>query len=182
MAQLQPLRGFKLEMSLNEALNRFHDRPSIIPRPDALSVRSIEIGLTRQQDERGSTSLNKLSLKFLNDNLYQIEATYSLGKEWATRPMSEFADSLSRGLGINAGWTVESDNQLKLNCGEMKFTLDIDEESLASLPQSTSIPVAVAYFTLTDSTRAAQLKSRRDSLRQKERQREAEQRREFKPR
>lgn len=181
MTQLLPLRGFQLGMSLTEVQSQFQGRIPTISHPDEIGRRSMKVDLSRPQDARGSTGLEGLAFKFFDDRLYRIEATYSIGKEWNKRPMSEFAESLSRGLGVAANWTIGTDKEFKLECGSVRFELAIDDESSALMPSRMKMPMAVAYLTITDTAAEMQFKPRRDALRLKQQERDAEKRRVFKP-
>ena len=181
ITQLLPLRGFQLGMSLTEVQSRLQGRPHSISRPDEIGVRSMKVDLSRPQDAHGSTGIKGLAFKFFDDRLYRIEATYSIGKEWDKRPMSEFAESLSRGLGVAASWTIGADKEFKLECGEVRFELAIDDESSALMPSRMKMPMAVAYLKITDTAAERQFKPRREALRLKQQQRDAEKRRVFKP-
>lgn len=184
-SQLLPFRNFRLGMSTAEVIQRFQGVPPTISRQDRTGRRSISINLLRPQAELGSTGLDKLVFKFLDNRLYQIEATYSVGKEWSSRPMSEFADSISQGLGILSAWVDKTDKQFnkqfELECGEVRLDLMIDDESLVSFPSSRRMPMAMAFFTLTETATEAQLKRRQDGLLRIEQQRNEERRKEFRP-
>ena len=181
MTQLLPLRGFQLGMSLTEIQSRLQGRTPSISRPDEIGRRSMKVDLSRPQNAQGSTGLDGLEFKFFDDRLYRIEATYSIGKEWNKRPMSEFAESLSRGLGVAASWTIGTDKEFKLECGEVRFELTIDDESSAFMPSRMKMPMALAYLTITDTAAEMQFKPRREALRLKQQERDAEKRRVFKP-
>jgi hypothetical protein len=181
LAQLLPLRRFNLGMSLSDVTRHFQGGAPPISQPNGLGIRSMEVSLSRPQDPRGSTGLDKLKFKFVDNRLYQIEATYSLGKEWKQRPMMEFAGALSRGLGVDAVWAGGDEKEFVIACGEVRFDLSIDDESYALMPSNTRMPLAVAYLTLTDTATEAQIKLRSDAFRQREKQRDAERRRVFRP-
>lgn len=181
LTRLLPLRGFSLGMSLGEAMGHLHDSPASTPPPDNLGVRSLTIRVSQATNDPGGTRLDSLKLQFLEDRLYQMEATYSLGREWRGRPVSEFAGRLSRGVGVTGIWSVEANNDLTLECGDVRLALEVDEESFMSLPARMKSPMALAYFRLTDSAQAAKLKQRHEMLRPGERRRDEERRRGFKP-
>lgn len=181
IAQLLPLRGFSLGMSLNDVTRHFQGSVPPISQPNGLGIRSMEVSLSRPQEPRGYTGLDKLKFKFLDDRLYQIEATYSVGKEWKQRPMSEFAETLTKDMGVDAAWTESVEKEFVIACGEVRFDLSIDDDSSALMPVYARTPVAVAYFTLTDTDTEAQIKLRGNTLRQREQQRNAERRRGFRP-
>ena len=181
ITQLLPLRGFQLGMSLTEVQSRFQGRSPSISRPDEIGVRSMKVDFSRSQDARGSTGLEGLAFKFFDDHLYRIEAIYSIGKEWNKRPMSEFAKSLSRGLGVVASWAIGTDKEFKLECGAVKFELTIDDESSSLMPARMKMPLAVAYLTITETAVEMQFKPRREALRLRQQERDVEKRRVFKP-
>jgi hypothetical protein len=132
------------------------------------------------QEGRRSTDLNKIGFKFFNDRLYQIEATYAVSTEWEKRPPRDFAEGISRGLGVEVGWTEVPGNRFKLDCGEVRFDLWVMEPimSRSSLPAG---QMATAYLTLTATGSEAQIKKREDTLRQQQQQRNTERRRVFRP-
>jgi hypothetical protein len=163
--QLLPLRGFRLGQTLGEALARFQGTPPAVAAPDAMGIRSLNLPLARSPEERNTTGVTNLELRFLDERLYRIEATYAIGKEWRERPMQEFAMSLSRGVGIAGPWTIGGNNDFTLECGAVSLKLAVDEESFQSLPARRDAPIAVAYFTLIDTARAAQLKPKRGASR-----------------
>jgi hypothetical protein len=163
--RLLPLRGFRLGQTLGEVLARFQGAPPAVAPPNALGVRSLNLPLARSPEERNETGAMNLELRFLNEHLYWIEATYAVGKEWRERPMQEFAMSLSRGVGIASPWAIVKNNDFTLECGAVNLKLAVDEDSFQSLPARRNAPLAVAYFTLVDTMRAAQLKTRRGASR-----------------
>lgn len=167
-------------MSSAEVMNRFRATPPPLSKPDEVGRRSMTIELSRPQDAPGSTGLNKLIFRFFDDRVYQIEATYSVGREWNKRPMSEFADALSRGLGVDAAWTEKGTKEFVIDCGEVRLNVSIDElDDIMSA--SARMPLAAAFFTITNTTAEVQIKERAGRLRQQERQRDAERRKVFKP-
>lgn len=111
LPQLLPFRNFRLGMSTAEVMQRFQGMHPPLSIPDEIGRRFMTVHLSRPQVELGSTGLDKLIFKFLDDRLYQIEATYSVGKEWNKRPMNEFADTFTLGLGISALWAEKTDEQ-----------------------------------------------------------------------
>jgi hypothetical protein len=163
--QLLPLRGFRLGQTLGEVLARFQGTPPAVAAPDAMGRRSLNLPLARSPEERNTTGVTNLELRFLNERLYRIEATYAIGKEWRERPMQEFATSLSRSVGIASPWTIGGNNDFTLECGAVSLKLAVDEDSFQSLPARRNAPIAVAYFTLIDTARAAQLKPNRGASR-----------------
>jgi hypothetical protein len=185
LPQLLPFRNFRLGMSTAEVMQRFQGTPPPLSKPDEIGRRVMTVDLSRPQAEPDSTGLDKLIFKFLDDRLYQIEATYSIGKEWNKRPMREFADTFTRGLGISALWVEKTEEQFnkqfKLECGEVRLELMIDDETFASFPSSRLTTMAVAFFTLTETATEAQLKARLNSSRQRQQQVDDEKRRIFKP-
>src|SRR3712207_1980883 len=58
--QLLPLRGFSLGRSPADLARRFQGGPPPLSRPDAAGIRTMELRLSRPQDPRGSTGLDKL--------------------------------------------------------------------------------------------------------------------------
>jgi hypothetical protein len=185
LPQLLPFHSFRLGMSTAEVIQRSQGMPPPLSKPDEIGRRVMAVDLSRPQAEFSSTGLDKLVFKFLDDRLYQIEATYSIGKEWNNRPMSEFADAITRNLGIASALAEKTDEQFnkqfKLECGEVRFDLMVDDESFASFPSSRLMPMALAFFTLTETATEAQLKIRRDGLLKIEQQRNEERRKVFKP-
>lgn len=163
--QLLPLRGFRLGQTLGEVLARFQSKPPAAAAPDLMGIRSLNLPLARSPEERNATGVTNLELRFLDERLYRIEATYAIGKEWREHPMQEFAMSLSRGVGIASSWTLAENNDFTLECGAVRLKLAVDEDSFRSLPARRNSPVAVAYFTLIDTARAAQLKPKRGASR-----------------
>jgi hypothetical protein len=181
IAQLLPLRGFSLGMSSGTLIRQFQGSAPPLSQPDGTGIRTMELRLSRSQDPGGSTGLDKLEFKFFNERLYQIKAYYSVGKEWKQRPMSEFAQALSRGLDVEAVWAERDEKEFIIPCGEVRFDLSIDDDSYTLMGVSTRAPIAVAYFTLTDTVAESQIKLRRDANREREKQRDAEKRKVFKP-
>jgi hypothetical protein len=141
----------------------------------------MELRLSRPQDPRGSTGLDKLEFKFFDERLYQIRAYYSVGKEWKQRPMSEFAQAISRGLGVDARWTKRDEKEFVITCGDVRLELSIDDDSYALMGASARSPMAAAFFTLTDISAESQIKLQRDAMREGEKRRDAEKRKVFKP-
>ncbi len=181
VGQLLALRGFSLGMSLSDVTRRFQGVAPPVSRPNSLSVRSLDLRLSRPQDPPGATGLDKLTFTFLDDRVYQLGATYSVGREWKTRPMSEFAGNFTRGLGVDAIWAEQPAKEFRAVCGEVRFGLSIDDDTYDSMSSSPRMPIAVAFFTVTDTATETQLKQRRDALRQQEKDRNAEKRRVFRP-
>ena len=141
----------------------------------------MELRLSRPQDPRGSTGLDKLEFRFVDERLYQIRAYYSVGKEWKQRPMSEFSEAISRVLGVDAKWTERGEKEFIIPCGDVRLELSIDDDSYMLMGASSRLPIAEALFTLTDTAAEAQTKLRRDANRERERQRDTEKRKVFKP-
>ena len=184
LAQIRPLRGFRLGMTLAEFTNSFQGSPPQVPEPDYLGVRSAKFYWSEKQ--RKSADLNGLEFKFFDDRLYQMEATYSVGTEWDQRPWSDFAEAVSRGMGVEAAWTeipgtpLTSGKRFSLDCGEVRFGLWVMEPpmSRSSLPAG---QIATAFLTLTATKSEVRLKEQEDAYRQQRQQRDAERRRVFKP-
>lgn len=141
----------------------------------------MELRLSRPQDPRGSTGLDKLEFRFFDERLYQIRAYYSVGKEWKQRPMSEFAQAISKGLGVGAAWTQRDEKEFIIPCGDVRLELSIDDDSYMLMGTASGMPIAEAMFTLTDTAAEEQTKLRRDANRERERQRDTEKRKVFKP-
>ena len=181
VAQLLPLRGFSLGMSPADLARRFQGSPPPLSRPDAAGIRTMELRLSRPQDPRGSTGLDKLEFRFFDERLYQIRAYYSVGKEWKQRPMSEFAQAISKGLGVGAAWTQRDEKEFIIPCGDVRLELSIDDDSYMLMGTASGMPIAEAMFTLTDTAAEEQTKLRRDANRERERQRDTEKRKVFKP-
>lgn len=178
LTQLLPLRGFKLGASLAEFAKSFQGNPPSIPELDYLGIRSMKFYWS--QEGRRPTDLNKMEFRFFDDRLYQIEAAYTVGTEWEQRPLSEFAEGISRGMGIEAGWTEVPGNRFMLDCGEVRFDLLV----MKPIMSSSSLPagqIATAYLTLTATSSEAKIKKREETLRQQQQQRNVERRRVFRP-
>ncbi|MGB9180660.1 MAG: hypothetical protein WCB68_15620 [Pyrinomonadaceae bacterium] len=141
----------------------------------------MKVRLSRPQEPLGSTGLDKLEFKFFDARLYQIMAYYSVGREWKQRPMSMFAEALSRGLGVEATWAERDEKEFVIPCGDVRLDLSIDDDSYALMGASARLPIAEAVFTLTDTNAESQIKLRRDVIREREKQLDAEKRRIFKP-
>jgi hypothetical protein len=141
----------------------------------------MELRLSRPQDPRGSTGLDKLEFRFFDERLFQIRAYYSVGKEWKQRPMTEFAGAISKGLGVDAVWTQRDEKEFIIPCGDVRLELSIDDDSYMLMGTSGGMPIAEAMFTLTDTAAESQSKLRREKNRELERQRDAEKRTIFKP-
>jgi hypothetical protein len=178
LAQLLPLRGFRLGVSLTEFVTRFKGNPPTIPESDPLGIRSLKFNWS--EETRKSTDLTQIEFRFFDDRLYQIEATYKVGTEWDDRPLSEFAEAISHGMGVEAGWAEMPDKKFNLDCGEVRFNLWVMEPimSRSSLPAP---QMATAFLTLTATTSEAQIKKREEAYRQQQQQRNIERRKEFKP-
>jgi hypothetical protein len=178
ITQLLPIRGFKLGESLAEFSEHFQGGHLSIPEPDYLGIRSMKFYWP--QEGRRLTDINEMEFRFFDDRLYQIEAVYAVGTEWEERPLSEFASVISRGLGVEAGWTEATGNRFKLDCGEVRFDLWVMKPimSRSSLPAG---QMATAYLTLTATSSEAQIRKREETLRQQQQQRDAERRRVFRP-
>lgn len=176
--QLRPLRGFRLGMTLTEFRRGFQGDPLQFPEPDHLGVRTIKFKWS--QERRNSTDLDTLEFRLSGDHLYQIEATYSIGAEWDQQPWRDFAGAISRGLGVEASWSEMSPKQFRLDCGDVRFELQVMEPfmSISSLPAG---QIASAFLTLTDTKSEALVKQREDAYRRQQPQRNAERRRVFKP-
>jgi len=95
--------------------------------------------------------------------------------------MSEFAGNFTRGLGVDAIWAEQPAKEFRAVCGEVRFGLSIDDDTYDSMSSSPRMPIAVAFFTITDTATETQIKQRRDALRQQEKDRNAEKRRVFRP-
>jgi hypothetical protein len=178
LAQLLPLRGFRLGSSLAEFAKRFQGEPTSIPEPDYLGIRSMKFNWA--QESRRLTDLKQMEFRFFNDHLYQIEATYKVGTEWEERPLSEFAEAISQGMGVEAAWAEMPDKRFRLDCGEVRFNLWVMEPmmSRSSLPAG---EMAAAFLTLTATGSEAQIKKRAEAFRQQQQQRNTERRRVFTP-
>ena len=105
------------------------------------------------------------------DRLYQMEATYSVGAEWDQQPWRDFAGAISRGLGVEASWSEMSPKQFRMDCGDVRFDLQVMEPfmSISSLPAG---QIASAFLTLTDTESEALVKQREDAYRRQQPQRE----------
>jgi hypothetical protein len=181
LVQLIPLRGFSLGMSPNDLARRFQGNSPPLSRPDVAGIRTMEVRLSRPQDPRGSTGLDKLEFKFFAERLYQIKAYYSVGQEWKQRPMSEFAEAISRGLGVDAKWAERDEKEFIIPCGDVRLDLSLDDDSYVLMGASSRLPIAEALLILTDTAAESQAKSRRNANRERERQSDAEKRKIFKP-
>jgi hypothetical protein len=181
LVQLLPFRGFRLGMTLNEVNERFRGGTPLLSRANSSGVRSMGVDLSKPDEVPGSTGLIRLEFKFFDDRLYRIEGTYVIGKEWKRRPMSEFAEALSRGLGAMATWVEEPDIEFSAACGEVRFDLAVDEDSVAIAPAGRETPIADAFFTVTDTTAEGQVKQRGDASRRREKELDIEKRKVFKP-
>lgn len=178
IATLLPLRGFKLGASLTEFANRFKGSPLSIPEPDNLGLRSLKFNW--YEEPRKPTDLTQIEFRFFDDRLYQIEAIYKVGTEWEERPWNEFAEAISRGMGVEAGWTEMPDKRFRLDCGEVRFNLWVIEPMMSR----SSLPVgqmATAFLTLTATNSEAQIKIREESYRQQQQKRNSERRKVFTP-
>ncbi|HEY0321693.1 MAG TPA: hypothetical protein VGC66_12100 [Pyrinomonadaceae bacterium] len=178
LAQLLPLRGFKLGTPFTEFANRFKGSALSIPEPDKLGMRSLKFNWS--EEPRKPTDLAQIEFRFFDDRLYQIEATYKVGTEWEGRPLSEFAEAISRGMGVEARWAEMPDKRFRLDCGEVRFNLWVMEPmmSRSSLPGG---QMATAFLTLTATASEAQIKRREETYRQQQQQRNSEKRRVFTP-
>lgn len=177
LAQLLPLRGFRLGTSLTEFAKSFKGNPPSIPEPDYLGIRSLKFNWP--EEPRKPTDLTQIEFRFFDDRLYQIEATYKMGTEWEERPLSEFAEAMSRGMGVEGTWAKIPDEKFRLDCGEVRFNLWVIKPmmSRSSLPAG---QMATAFLTLTATESEAQIKKREEGFRQQQ-QRTSERRRVFTP-
>jgi hypothetical protein len=176
--QLRPLRGFKLGMTIPEFTKSFRGSPPQVPERDYLGIRTIKFNWS---EERGSsTDIDKIEFRFFSDRLYQMEATYSVRTEWDQRPWSDFAEAISRGMGVKAAWSETSPKQFRLDCGEVRFDLRVMEPlmSRSSLPAG---QIASAFLTLTETGSETRIKQQEDAHRRQQPQRDAERRQTFKP-
>jgi hypothetical protein len=178
LAQLLPLKGFKLGASLTEFAKSFKGNLLSIPEPDYLGLRSLKFNWSEQPPK--STDLTQIEFRFFDDRLYQIEATYKVGTEWEERPLSAFAEAISRGMGVEASWAEMPDKKFNLECGEVRFNLWVMEPmmSRSSLPAG---QMATAFLTLTATGSEAQIKNREEAYRQRQQQRNSERRKVFTP-
>ncbi|HEX8181381.1 MAG TPA: hypothetical protein VF525_17695 [Pyrinomonadaceae bacterium] len=181
ISQLLPYRGFRLGMTLTEVNERFRGDAPSPSNANSSGVRSMEVNLIRSNDAPGSTRLIRLDFKFLNERLYRITGTYSVGKEWKGRPMSEYAVALSHGLGTVATWAEVPERGFSAPCGEVRFDLEIDDETFTFAPPDRGLPMASAFFTVTDVAAEAQIKQRNGAVRRQQKQLDAEKRKVFKP-
>jgi hypothetical protein len=112
-----------------------------------------------------------------------MEAMYSVGKELKGRPMSEFAYSVSQGLGVSGKWienpATQLNSEFKLECGAVQLKLNMYIDTLPAT--IVELPWATAFLTLTDPNVESQLPQRRAKNRQKEQQNDAEKRKVFRP-
>jgi hypothetical protein len=104
----------------------------------------MEVRLSRPQAPSGSTGLDKLEFKFFDERMYQIRAYYSVGKEWKQRPMSEFAEALSRSLGVETVWGKRDEKEFIIPCGAVRLDLSIDDDSYILMGAPTWAPIAEA--------------------------------------
>lgn len=178
LAQLLPLRGFKLGASLTEFAKSFKGNLPSIPEPDPLGIRSLKFNWSELPLK--STDLTQIEFRFFNDHLYEIKATYKVGTEWEERPLNEFAEAMSRGMGVEAKWAEMPDKKFNLDCGEVRFNLWVMEPmmSRSSLPAG---QMATAFLTLTATTSEAQIKKREEDYRKQQQQRNTERRKVFTP-
>jgi hypothetical protein len=177
-AQVLPIRNFRLGMTTAEYTSRFRGKAPALSQPDDIGIRSVMFNWSRDREPSGSTGLDKLEFKFFDDRLYQMEATYSVGSEWKSRQRSEFAESISRGLGVEGAWSEEPFGGFKLDCGGVRFELTISNDLAHIIPGG---PWAYAYLTLVDSAAEAQVSRKREELRLDQQRRDAEKRKIFRP-
>ncbi|HKS26721.1 MAG TPA: hypothetical protein VJS44_02825 [Pyrinomonadaceae bacterium] len=175
--QLLALRGFRLGASITEFTKSFQGNPPSIPEPDPSGIRSLKFNWS--EEPRKLTDMTQIEFRFFDDRLYQIEATYKMGTEWEERPLSEFAEAISRGMGVEARWAEMPDKKFRLDCGQVRFNLWVMEPTMSrsSLPAG---QMAIAFLTLTATESEAQIKKREESFRQQQ-QRNSERRRVFTP-
>lgn len=178
LTQLLPLRGFRLGASLTEFTRSFQGNPPSIPEPDNLGIRSLKFNWS--EEPRRQTDLTRIEFRFFDDRLYQIEATYRVGTEWEERPLNEFAEAISLGMGVEATWEEIPNKKFRLDCGEVRFNLWVLEPmmSRSSLPSGQMAP---AFLTLTATASEAQSKKRGETYRQQQQQRNGERRKVFIP-
>lgn len=178
LAQLLPLRRFRLGASLTEFAKSFQGNPPSIPEPDYLGIRSLKFNWS--EEPRKPTDLTQIEFRFFDDRLYQIEATYKVGTEWEERPWNEFAEAISRGMGVEARWAEMPDKRFRLDCGEVRFNLWVMEPmmSRSSLPAG---QMATAFLTLTATESEVRIKKREEAFRQQQQQRNIERRKVFTP-
>jgi hypothetical protein len=165
-------------MTVAEYARPFQGKAPALSQPDDVGIRSVMFNWSQSDVPSGSTGLDKLEFKFFDDRLYQIDATYSVGKEWSSRPASEFAEATSRGLGVEGVWSEEPFSKFKLDCGGVHFELKISREFTHIIPEG---PWAYAYLTLIDTAVEVQVSRKRETLRLNQQQRDAEKRKIFRP-
>lgn len=182
-SNLIALRGFKIGASIQEVSNRFQGGMPNLSEPDSSGVRTLEVNFSRSKDAPGSTGLSRLKFQFLDERIYSIEAMYHVGKEWKGRPLSEFAYSVSQGLGVSGKWIENPatvlNSEFKLECGAVRLKLNMYIDTLPAT--IVELPWATAFLTLTDPNVESQLPQRRAKSRQKEQQIDAEKRKVFRP-
>jgi hypothetical protein len=164
------LSRFKLGMSIQDVRNLFPGGAPAITEPDTLGTRSMTVKFPRPQDAYGSTSLDQLNVRFFDDRICHMEATYSVGKEWRNR-QKDFAYFISKELGISVTWKEDSagvfHKLFSLHCDAVSIDLSISEEGArrGELYDSTEPWVAHAMLILTDMNAGALLQQRREKNR-----------------
>jgi hypothetical protein len=164
------LSGFKLGMSIQDVRKLSPEGAPAITEPDTLGTRSMTIKFPRPQDDYGSTSLYELKVRFFDDRICHMEATYSVGKEWRDR-QKDFAYFISKELGISVTWKEYSPDVFhklfSLHCDAVSINLGVSDEDArkGELHNSTDPWVAHAMLILTDKNAESLLRQRREKNR-----------------
>jgi hypothetical protein len=161
------ISGFKLGMSIQDVRKLSPEGAPAITEPDTIGTRSMTIKFPRPQDAYGSTRLNELKVRFFDDRICYMEATYSVGKEWRDR-QKDFAYFISKELGISVTWKEYSADVFHkvflLRCDAVSIGLNVSDEDArkGELHNSTDTWVAYAMLTLTDKNAESLLQQRRE--------------------
>jgi hypothetical protein len=164
-SNLLVFRGYRFGMSAQEVRNLFPGGAPPISEPDNVGRRSMKVEFPDASDPSGATKLSQLEVHFLDDRVFYISASYSIGKEWQNR-LSDFANSISNGLGVSVAWNENYNGNarklFRITCDALSMNLFTDEESeeIKITSQSKRPWTANATLHLVDEIAASRMRER----------------------